>query len=184
MADAKKTDQEISREIWMLYSNTARVDQYEPTWVFPDWQIIKSVAEGSQDKFEDVSDYICFTEGFKDGIVFKNDFGTRVSQDGYIVGSTSWIFCGRNKVSKEDIERWSRNDWIVIYRDIDIEPNRLRFDKSMPRNERSEFSRYYINHMYQRRVYGAYNLKSPEGMEFGPMTDVRMLIAQIKSYYG
>lgn len=93
------------REIVMQWYDTTRHPEHEPTWHL----------------FEDMDDE--FFETIQKEMMGRNpklhddgSFGGRIIDNGYKVGTPSWVFLGRNDTSST-VYRWSRDPhWIVCCR--------------------------------------------------------------------
>jgi hypothetical protein len=156
---------ELCKTLKNRYLNSARKDQYEPTWKLDPFdavfEIDKFGINGIKGWFGAEEDECNVTEALehlsalmdKDGTIYTCKMGIfpkRVVHDGYKVGTTSWVFMGRRnspiilaKTKKDGMYRG--NEVCIIQRRIPLDALKVLFKPSHPELEPIVWAGYFMD---------------------------------------
>jgi hypothetical protein len=115
----------------------------------------------------------------KDGLVLNEQpFGVRYLEDCYKIGTTSWIFMGRQNCEPELF----MDEWVIISRTV--RPMKLHGFLNIPKEHHQELIDYYDNTMVGTTLWTAYSKESHDWDSFfEPSNDKERLKRIIHQYF-
>lgn len=129
LTDAKKFSVK-ARIIWDWYQSRRASDEWEPNWIHPAYEWARKVVNGEKLTNDERrwAHQVVGSHRTPDHTVVETIFGQRTIHDGVSVGTTSWIFLGRNDATPEEHGGWvviSRSykgwtAWMAYHRDLQM----------------------------------------------------------------
>jgi hypothetical protein len=177
------TDREVLLAVQRIYNATRRQDQHEPSWVAMWWadafrlDELLAVPEDlsrrqretrSETVSEVVGQYRSYLKAIARGphLVTRMLGGTHVQDDGFLIGTTSWIFAGRAKATPVKYQGWT-----IVSRELSAEVKALERANGLGRGQPTTFWMAY-------NASDAVGLSGGTGGEIGPC----MSIDEVRAY--
>jgi len=110
MNESAKLIREKAERAWQRYQSRRLAPEFEPEWIQPDYQRLQDWLDGKTANESAVRE-ILDSFDVPDGSVQQSLVGKVVIEDGFLVGTTSWIFDRRNEC---DLEIY--REWIILSR--------------------------------------------------------------------
>lgn len=160
----RMTADEVRAAVRARYESQRRKDAFEPEWIGMFWA---GAYETAPDE-EEVGVYRSYLKSCARGphIVKRMSGHKHVQDDGFLVGTTSWIFAARAKATPIEYR-----GWIIIDRELSAEVKALERANSLGKGQPT---RFFMG--YNRR--DAVGMSVMTGGEIGPCTS----IAEVKAY--
>jgi hypothetical protein len=141
---------ELKSAVQALYDSRRRHDAFEPTWISPYFE------EAGEDQLRSILASVARSPH----MVTRITGDKHVQEDGFLIGTTTWIFMGRSHCTPV-----THKGWVIIDRELSSEVKALERANALGKNQPTRF-------------YMAYRVESP-AYDIGPCLSLRETIAFI-----